>query len=74
MDEELQTQLDADEAARKKEREERDKEAEKALNKARLTAYYRQYNPDKVDTIDQIMKLFDGRMGVLDEKLKKKVR
>ena len=72
MDEKLQAQLDADEAARKKEREERDKEAEKALNKARLSAYYRQYNPDKLDTIDQIMKLFDGRMGVLDEKLKRK--
>ena len=53
---------------------ERDKEAEKALNKARLIAYYRQYNPEKVDTIDKILKLFDGRMGVLNEKLKKKVR
>ena len=74
IDKELQAELDAHEVALKKERDERDKEAERALNKARLTAYYRTYNPEKVDTIDQILKLFDGRMGVLNEKLKKKVR
>ena len=73
VDKELQTELDAHETALKKEREERDKEAERALNKARLTAYYRTHNPEKVDTIDAILKLFDGRMGVLNEKLKKKV-
>ncbi|KAL9190186.1 hypothetical protein ACHAXT_007397 [Thalassiosira profunda] len=72
MEEEIKAQHDAEEEARRKERDERDKEAEKALNKARLTAYYRQYNPEKVDTIDKILKLFDGRMGVLNEKLKKK--
>jgi len=74
IDKELQAELDAHEVALKKERDEREKEAERALNKARLTAYYRTYNPEKVDTIDQILKLFDGRMGVLNEKLKKKVR
>jgi len=73
VDKELQAQLDADEAARKKERDERDTEAEMALNKARLTSYYRTYNPEKIDTIPQILKLFDGRMGVLNEKLKNKV-
>eukprot|EP00571_Detonula_confervacea_P002557 CAMPEP_0172319628 /NCGR_PEP_ID=MMETSP1058-20130122/38166_1 /TAXON_ID=83371 /ORGANISM="Detonula confervacea, Strain CCMP 353" /LENGTH=1607 /DNA_ID=CAMNT_0013034711 /DNA_START=38 /DNA_END=4861 /DNA_ORIENTATION=+ len=72
VDEDLQTELDAHEVALTKEREERDKEAERALNKARLTAYYRTYNPDKIDTIEQILKLFDGRMGVLNEKLKNK--
>jgi len=72
VDKELQAQLDADEAARKKERDERDMEAEMALNKARLTSYYRTYNPEKMDTIPQILKLFDGRMGVLNEKLKNK--
>jgi len=72
VDKELQAQLDAHEAARTKESEERDKEAERSLNKARLTAYYRTYNPEKMDTIDQILKLFDGRMGVLNDKLKNK--
>lgn len=73
MEKELQAQADAHEAALKKEREERDAEEKKAEIKARLTAYYRTHNPEKLDTIDQILKLFDGRIGVLDEKLKKKV-
>lgn len=73
MEEELRAQADAHEAALKKERDERDAEEKKALTKARLTAYYRTHNPEKVDTIDQILKLFDGRMEVLNEKLKKKV-
>ena len=73
MDEELQAQLDADALARKKERDLRDKDSERALNKARLTTYYRTYNPEKMDTIDQILKVFDGRIEVLNEKLKKKV-
>ena len=74
MEEELRAQAEAHEAALKKERDERDAEEKKALMKARLTAYYRTHNPEKVDTIDQILKLFDGRMEVLNEKLKKKVR
>jgi hypothetical protein len=57
----------------KKEREERDAEEKNFMIKARLTAYYRTHNPEKVDTIDQILKLFDGRIEVLNEKLKKKV-
>jgi len=74
VDKELQAELDAQEAALKKEREERDKAAEAAENKARLIAYYREVQPEKVETIDAILKMFDGRMGVLNEKLKKKVR
>jgi hypothetical protein len=74
IDEELQAQLEAEEAARKKEILERDKEADDALTKARLTVYYRTYNPEKVDTVDQILKLFDGRTSVLNDKLKRKVR
>ena len=73
MEKELQAQADAHEAALKKERDERDAEEKKAEIKARLTAYYRKHNPEKIDTVDQILKLFDGRIGVLNEKLKKKV-
>ena len=74
IDEELQAQLAADELARKEETLEREKEAEKALTKARLTAYYRTHNPEKVDTIDQILKIFEGRTNTLNDKLKHKVR
>ena len=74
IDEELQAQLAAVELARNKETLEREKQAEKALTKARLTAYYRTHNPEKVDTIDQILKLFEGRTNILNDKLKYKVR
>ena len=73
MDKELQAELDAQEATLQKEREERDKAAEAAKNKARLIAYYREVQPEKIETIDAILKMFEGRMGVLNEKLKKKV-
>jgi len=73
VDKELQAELDAQEAALRKEREERDKAADAAENKARLIAYYREVQPEKVETVDAILKMFDGRMGVLNEKLKKKV-
>lgn len=73
MEEELKAQAAAHELAMKKEREERDAEEKNFMIKARLTAYYRTHNPEKVDTIDQILKLFDGRIEVLNEKLKKKV-
>jgi hypothetical protein len=64
----------AAEAARERERAERDSEAGRVLNRARLCAFYRAYNPERIDTIDQILKLFDGRMGVLNEKQRNKVR
>lgn len=73
LDQELRAQLEEHEEAQRKEREERRRESDRELNKARLIAYYRTYNPEKVDTIDQILKLFDGRMEVLNEKLTKKV-
>jgi hypothetical protein len=73
MERELQAQADAHEAALKKERDERNAEEKKAEIKARLTAYYRTHNSEKLDTIDEILKLFDGRIEVLNDKLKNKV-
>lgn len=73
-DAKAQAQQEAEEQAREKERMEREKEAEKALTKARLIAYYRATCPEKIDTVDQILKLFEGRTGVLNDKLKNKVR
>ena len=72
-EEELQERRRAAEAARRRESDERDRAAELVLNRARLVAYYRAHNPERIDTIDQILKTFDGRMGVLNQKLKKKV-
>jgi predicted metal-dependent hydrolase len=74
IDAKVQAQQEAEEQSREKERLEREKEAERALTKARLIAYYRATAPEKIDTVDQILKLFDGRIGVLNDKLKNKVR
>ncbi|KAL7436967.1 hypothetical protein ACHAXM_005440 [Skeletonema potamos] len=72
MERELQAQADAHEVALKKVRDERNAEEKKAEIKARLTAYYRTHNSEKLDTIDEILKLFDGRIEVLNDKLKNK--
>jgi len=68
----LEKEANEHEAALKKAREEREAEKKKAIIRARLTAYYRTHNPEKIDTLDEILKLFDGRIEVLNEKLKKK--
>ena len=40
---------------------------------AQLTTYYSIYCPEKVGNIDKILKLFNGRYDVLNEKLQRKV-
>ena len=49
-------------------------ETEKDLNKARLTEFYKIHSPEKVDSVDKLFKLFDGRTDSLNKKLKRKVR
>ncbi|KAL3761539.1 hypothetical protein ACHAW5_003087 [Stephanodiscus triporus] len=51
---------------------ESDRESEKNMNKDRLTAYYRIYNPELLNSVDKILKIFEGRNEVLNEKLKRK--
>ena len=46
----------------------------RALNGARLTAYYRTHNPGKINAVDQILEIFEGRTEALNEKLTIKVR
>jgi len=58
--------------ARETERERKAEEARKRLTRARLVAFYRQYNPGKENNIDKIMISYDGRFDVLDSKLKMK--
>ena len=50
------------------------RETGKDLNKARLTEFYRIHAPEKVDSVDKVFKLFDGRTDSLNKKLKRKVR
>jgi hypothetical protein len=40
--------------------------------RARVEAFYRMHNPDKLDTLDRIMETFKGREAVLLDKLEKK--
>jgi hypothetical protein len=58
--------------AREAEQERKTDEARLRLTRARLVAFYRQYNPGKETNIDKIMKTYDGRYDVLDAKLKMK--
>lgn len=50
------------------------RETGKDLNKALLTEFYRIHAPEKVDSVDKVFKLFDGRTDSLNKKLKIKVR
>ncbi|CAJ1904625.1 unnamed protein product [Cylindrotheca closterium] len=72
----LQARLDAEARAQQEiveaEREKKADEARLRLTRARLVAYYRQYNPEKEGNIDKLMELYTGRYEVLDKKLKTK--
>lgn len=75
-EEELRLQKMAEEKAaqeaREAEKERKADEARARLNRARLVAFYRQYNPGKENNIDKIMKSYEGRYEMLDAKLKLK--
>jgi hypothetical protein len=68
----LEAQARAHQEAMEKERERNAQEARLRLTRARLVAFYLQYNPGKESNIDKIMKTFEGRYEVLDSKLKQK--
>ena len=75
-EEKLRLQQEAEEKAqqeaREAEREQKADEARARLTRARLVAFYRQYNPGKENNIDKIMKSYKGRYEVLDAKLRLK--
>lgn len=58
--------------AREAEKERKADEARARLTRARLVAFYRQYNPGKESNINKIMKSYEDRYEVLDAKLKLK--
>lgn len=62
----------AEHEAREAEKERKAEEARIRLTRARLVAFYRQYNPGKENNIDKIMKTYEGRYDVLDGKLRLK--
>lgn len=68
----LETEARAHQEAMEKERERNAEEARTRLTRARLVAFYLQYNPGKESNIDKIMKTYEGRYEVLDSKLKQK--
>eukprot|EP00533_Pseudo-nitzschia_delicatissima_P000534 CAMPEP_0116087090 /NCGR_PEP_ID=MMETSP0327-20121206/5188_1 /TAXON_ID=44447 /ORGANISM="Pseudo-nitzschia delicatissima, Strain B596" /LENGTH=931 /DNA_ID=CAMNT_0003578155 /DNA_START=1924 /DNA_END=4719 /DNA_ORIENTATION=- len=74
--EKLRIQQEAEEKAMEKAREaEKERKADEArarLNRARLVAFYRQFNPGKENNIDKIMVSYEGRFEVLDAKLRLK--
>lgn len=75
-EEKLRVRLEAEAKAHREAAEaERDKNAEEArqrLSRSRLVAYYRKYNPEKEKNVDTILKTYEGRLDVLDKKLKAK--
>ena len=74
--EKLRLQQEAEEKAmqeaREAEKERKEDEARARLNRARLVAFYRQFNPGKENNIDKIMVTYEGRFDILDAKLKMK--
>ncbi len=74
--EKLRLQQEAEEKAmqeaREAEKERKADEARARLNRARLVAFYRQFNPGKENNIDKIMVSYEGRFEVLDAKLRLK--
>ena len=74
--EKLRLQQEAEEKAlleaREAEKERKADEARSRLNRARLVAFYRQFNPGKENNIDKIMVSYEGRLEILDAKLKLK--
>jgi hypothetical protein len=75
-EEKLRLQQEAEEKAlqeaREAEKERKTDEARARLTRARLVAFYRQYNPGKENNIGKIMKSYEGRYEVLDAKLRLK--
>jgi len=72
----LEAKLEAESKAHKQameaERERRADESRLRINRARLVAYYKQYNPGKEGNIDKIFETYNGRLDQLDAKLKAK--
>jgi hypothetical protein len=65
----IKARMEAEAIAHLETQERKAEEARARLTRARLVAYYRKHAPDKEDNIDQILKVYAGRLDVLDGKL-----
>ena len=68
----LRERLEAEAMAYREAQELKAEEARVRLSRARLVAFYRKHAPEKESNIEQIMEAYDGRLDVLDFKLKGK--
>ena len=68
----LRERLEAEALAHREAQELKAEEARIRLSRARLVAFYRKHAPDKESNIEQIMETYNGRLDVLDMKLKSK--
>lgn len=68
----LEAEAKAQQEAHESEREKRADAARGRLTRARLVAFYRQFNPGKEGNIDKILSTYEGRYEILDAKLKQK--
>lgn len=75
-EEKLQAKLEAEaqahKAAMEAERERRSDEARRVANELRLSSFYRKHCPEKEQNITKIMEKYEGKLGELDTKLKRK--
>lgn len=71
-EEELQARLEAEAAAHREAQERKAEEARQRLSRARLVAFYRKHAPSKESNVEKIMETYDGRLEVLDAKLRGK--
>jgi hypothetical protein len=66
----LRARLEAEAASHKEAQELKAEEARQRLSRARLVAFYRKHAPEKESNIDKILETYNGRLDVLDAKLK----
>ena len=71
-EEALQARLEAEAAAHREAQERKAEEARQRLSRARLVAFYRKHAPSKESNVEKIMETYDGRLDVLDAKLRSK--
>lgn len=68
----LEAEADAHRKAAEEEATKREVEAEYATNRKRLKAFYKKHCPEKLDQVDHILKVYEGRIVLLDMRLQKK--
>eukprot|EP00978_Attheya_sp_CCMP212_P036165 scaffold162069_cov27-Attheya_sp.AAC.1 len=66
LQERLEAEAKAHREALEAEKQKKEAEARAALIRARLVKYYQKHNPEKADTVDHILEVFQGRLDILE--------